>query len=785
VNSLAEYVDDGHYERVKEFIKLHGKKYDPSTDGYSKEPFLTDVKAGKNSPFYNAHSYHTKVPPQGIEPFIEHYTGAGDLVLDPFCGSGMTGVAAVKLGRIPLLLDLSPIATFIAYNNCTPLDNRKFQNEAEDILNSLKDELSWLYDTRCEKCGRVSLIEQLIWSDEFRCPRCGKEFLLWDVAITRDGLVSTHFDCPKCGKQLRKNDCKRIASKPVIVDYKCPKCGRRQSPPSDFDFEKLKEIDFRWEKSEIAISLGKSDGFWPLNQKNERLWVPTSKLPEGCKTREPVSHNITHVHQFYTSRTLWALGRIWEAIGNAKEERIREGLRWVFTSFNPSLVSRLTRYNFGKRGSGPLTGTLYIPSFTVERNVESIWMNKVSSISRVFESMSTKQISIVSTQSATSVSNIPSDIIDYVFTDPPFGGNLMYSELNFIWESWLGRFTDSSEEAIVNKKQSKGITEYKNLMTQSFKEVYRVLKPGRWMTMVFHNSDGEVWQAIQEGLANAGFVIGMIGIFDKKQRSFNQVSSSGAVGYDVVMNCYKPKATVKNGIEGKTTNIGIVGFIADQLLKMPLESGENRTARKLHSKAIGFFMLQNKPLRNLSFEDFQNILKKNFREIDEHWYLPYQRPKTGSQKRLFGYVSNETEALGWLEDVLRIPRKCGDILPDFFKAMGPNKLQKDLQSMLQENFVEEKGEWRNPTNAEKEHLTKKLTDMTARQITGYLENTSEYQPKDDELCEWIEFCYNSGLFQEGTELFCRLNENMVIAEVFKKAKKIAEICKLKMFEGSH
>jgi hypothetical protein len=117
--------------------------------------------------------------------------------------------------------------------------------------------------------------------------------------------------------------------------------------------------------------------------------------------------------------------------------------------------------------------------------------------------------------------------------------------------------------------------------------------------------------------------------------------------------------------------------------------------------------------------------------------------------------------------------------------MGPNKLQKDLQSMLQENFVEEKGEWRNPTNAEKEHLTKKLTDMTARQITGYLENTSEYQPKDDELCEWIEFCYNSGLFQEGTELFCRLNENMVIAEVFKKAKKIAEICKLKMFEGSH
>jgi hypothetical protein len=322
------------------------------------------------------------------------------------------------------------------------------------------------------------------------------------------------------------------------------------------------------------------------------------------------------------------------------------------------------------------------------------------------------------------------------------------------------------------------------MLKEYFKEIYKVLKPGRWMTLVFHNSDGEVWQAIQEGLSNSGFSVAMIGIFDKKQRSFKQVTSTGAVGYDVVINCYKPKATAKNGINGKTTNTAIIGFLADQMLKLPLVQKEERTVRMLHSKTIGFFMLQNKPLRNLSFEDFQKILKNNFREIDGHWYLPYQRPKTGSQKRLFGYVSNEAEAIEWLEDLLKIPRKYGDVLPDFFKAMGPNKLQKDLQSMLQENFVEEKGAWRNPTSAEKEHLTKKLTDKTARQLSGYLEGTSENVPTDNELCEWIEFCYNNGLFREGSELFSRLNENKVIPDVFKKAKKVAEICKLKLWEGS-
>ena len=68
------------------------------------------------------HSYHTKVPPQGIEPYIEHYTRPGEVILDPFCGSGMTGVAALKLSRSIILNDLSPAAVHIAYNYCAPVD---------------------------------------------------------------------------------------------------------------------------------------------------------------------------------------------------------------------------------------------------------------------------------------------------------------------------------------------------------------------------------------------------------------------------------------------------------------------------------------------------------------------------------------------------------------------------------------------------------------------------------------------------------------------------------------
>lgn len=85
---------------VAAFVKHYGKPYDPSKQ-YSREPFAVDVSEGKTDPIYKAHSYHTKVPHLAILPSILHYTEPGDVVLDGFCGSGMTGVAAQWCGTAP------------------------------------------------------------------------------------------------------------------------------------------------------------------------------------------------------------------------------------------------------------------------------------------------------------------------------------------------------------------------------------------------------------------------------------------------------------------------------------------------------------------------------------------------------------------------------------------------------------------------------------------------------------------------------------------------------------
>ena len=155
---------------LQDFVSQYGTPYDSSIH-YSREPLAIDASVGKSDPIYKAHSYHTKVPHLAIVPSILHYTEPGEIVLDGFCGSGMTGVAAQWCGAAPtsyrheletewknqgrrppkwgarrtILNDLSPAATFIAANYNLPFEIHSFLAEAEKILRDLRSELGWMY----------------------------------------------------------------------------------------------------------------------------------------------------------------------------------------------------------------------------------------------------------------------------------------------------------------------------------------------------------------------------------------------------------------------------------------------------------------------------------------------------------------------------------------------------------------------------------------------------------------------------------------------------------------
>ena len=188
----------------------------------------------------------------------------------------------------------------------------------------------------------------------------------------------------------------------------------------------------------------------------------------------------------------------------------------------------------------PMAGVFYIPMMSSEANPFIAYRNKIKGIINAFNSINRTNGNVIIGCTSAIDSRIADSSIDYVFTDPPFGENIYYSDLNFFIESWRKLFTNTNSEAIIDKVKKKGLTEYMGLMETSFKEYYRVLKPGRWITVEFSNTKSSVWNGIQTALTNSGFVVADVSALDKKLNSFQAVNSSTAVKQDLVISAYKP-----------------------------------------------------------------------------------------------------------------------------------------------------------------------------------------------------------------------------------------------------
>jgi adenine-specific DNA methylase len=135
---------------------------------------------------------------------------------------------------------------------------------------------------------------------------------------------------------------------------------------------------------------------------------------------------------------------------------------------------------------------------------------------------------------------LSSESVDYILTDPPYGDSIQYSELSRIWNAWLGNQFLIDEEIIINPTQDKGHDEYENLLTDAFKEMYRVLKEGRWLTLCFHNKEFATWNAILSACRRAGFHYANAVPQRPLSQSFTQAWAKNSPKTDLFVNLYKP-----------------------------------------------------------------------------------------------------------------------------------------------------------------------------------------------------------------------------------------------------
>ena len=742
------------WEKEKEQLLKEGKR---SLDFEITEPYASDVSEGKNNTIYMAHGYHTKVPHPAIMRYILHYTQPGDIIYDGFAGTGMTGVAAYScrkfndeihnkiekewvdsFGEKPkwglrhsICGDLSPYASMISYNFNTPTNAVLFRKEMETIIEQINNECGWMYKTKNEK-GVLADINFSVWSDVLVCPNCGEKMLFWKVALDRESkCLNDEPKCPRCNSVVSKEISNRLHETinyggvlyNIVKDVPAyiVTSNRQQYNAGDYDAEivnKVESIDIPY--------------FYPCDQ-----------LPEGCKTTDPISsHNITHTHLFYTKRNLYALSSFLDKI---EKSRIGNKLKFIFTGMinRSTKMNRFSPRNFFYGGGGwcltGLSGTLYVPALPMEVSVLEQIKNKYRSYENLLPSLPSEYDGVVNVSSATSIS-IEDNSIDYIFTDPPFGANIMYSELNYIPESWLKVKTNIKDEAIVNSVQRKSIFEYQQLMNLSFREYFRILKPGKWITIEFSNTSAAVWNSIQNALQGVGFVVSNVSSLDKQQGSFNAVTSTTAVKQDLVITCYKPSDELTQKIAASSSKKDKVwDFIEEHLNHLPvhLEKGNRtttvieRSPKILYDRLISYYVQHGYPIP-MDAQEFQKGLAEHFIERDGMYFnAPQAAEYMEKRKNTTGYeplgliVSDEANGIEWLKIHLKEPKTYQQISPEWMqtiKGVKKGDVLPELIDILQENFIEdETGHWHVPDLEKQIDLEKIHHNKLMKQFNVYKE----------------------------------------------------------------
>lgn len=710
------------WEEEKKVLQREGKR---KADFEVKEPYASDVSEGKYNPLYLLHPYLTKVPYPAIIKYIEHYTQPGDVVLDGFAGTGMTG-AASRLSptgkRKAICVDLSPLASFISNFVNSRVANSEFSQKTTEIISKAHDELKWMLETKHDSktTGEISYV---IWSNVYICPQCGSELVFYDVAFdNRTGDVHDSFICPHCSSNLSKSKCnnayttdydtavndntttpKRV---PVLIGYTVNK-KRYQKRPDKNDIEILNKI---------------SSYDFPY-------WVPQDKIISGDEINRASRDGIKYFEQYYTKRSLAIFSKIKSLISAP-----------IYNTLITKIAFQSTiMYRYCTKGGGPMSGTMYVPALIKELNI----FNQIEAFvkDRAKIALSDEDGNVTTSTQSSTILSIRDNSIDYIFTDPPFGKNLMYSELNYLSEMWLKVKTNNKEECIECKTQSKLIVDYQKIIERVFNEYYRVLKPQKWMSIEFSNTSAAIWNAIQQAITSAGFVIANVSALDKKKESYKAVTTTTAVKQDLVITCYKPSNELVEKFNTSLSKIDNVwDFVTEHLAHLPIHiihgnattSVIERSPKILFDRLISYYV-QNGYAIPIDAQEFQQGLREHYIERDGMFFTATQAAEY-EEKKLKApefvpmgiIVSDEANGIEWLKNELRNnPQTRQDIYTNWTKAKaGVRKgdVIPELDTLLEENFIQnEDGTWRLANVEDDVDLEKLRTKALLKEFKLYLE----------------------------------------------------------------
>lgn len=556
----------------------------------------------KRPPIYTAMKYWGKKPHNIWGKYIENYTPENGVYLDPFSGSAMSAFEAVKHKRRAVAFDINPLTSFIIEVYSINFEEELFIKEVKNIVDKVNalPVYNEYFGTVCPVCGSAGRVQHFKWENK--------------------KIYELGYDCPQCKKRLLK--------KPDAGDVKS------------------------------AMSL-----------KNIVIdkWYPDEKFYDSPSFGKSFKNNIggQSFSDIWTRRNLYVLSEIFSLISRQTNKDIQKLLMFGFIQ-TLHLASKMcvprrenaqrpfstswgrSAYICSKRQMEMNPLLLFEGSCLGKQSVQSALKNVRQYLGKVPKSISIEKLTDKSDENNYDIiygtvdinrltEYIPKESIDFILTDPPYGGLVQYIDLSYLWLIWLKklypRLTPDIDAELTVKDGIKDLTAYTRKFTEGIKNLYGVLKPNGKIVFTFHNKDISIWNAFLRAIAEAGFKIEKV-IHQQNRRTgeSNVANPYGTSASDFYLRCVKADPVTRIS----TTKAGFEEFVTARAKAIILARNEPTPYQILFNGLLSDISKAGFDLGDFD-NSLQNILKKYIgsvfiitktdKQYGDLWWVAGELPK--------------------------------------------------------------------------------------------------------------------------------------------------------------
>jgi len=416
-------------------------------------------------------------------------------------------------------------------------------------------------------------------------------------------------------------------------------------------------------------------------------------------------------------------------------------------------------------------GTYYIPQISHDVNVGFFMKEALGDmVSGYLAFNKLANYLQISTSNSWSM-DIPNSGIDYIFTDPPYAEKVQYGELNFVWEAWLQLDTNwHDDEIVVNDVRNKTEADWARKMSQSLRECFRVLKPGRRISLCYHDTSEGTWQLVQDLMSSEGFLVEKTEsalFIDTKTKTTNQYFADKVNKRDLIINFRKPKPSEAGGIviteldDFASFNTKVCNIIMDYISKNP-GSTKDHIFDEVVSRMVRRGQMEAHRFEDLLLQVAEPVYLEGAEGKSARWYLRETEDAAESAKEDFAaavinkFIEERIKAKPEYEGV-----HYSDLFEHYVSSVNDMPRRKLADWLLDYFYKTDEGTYRLPASPEEEQIKKEgRSQGVSRRIKRYLAYLEQgvpvpvgERPGDAAIADWIRHCKRSGTYEQGKLLY--------------------------------